>query len=233
MPITAVLFDFAGTLFMPAPAAELVRGAAQELGLRLGETEIEQLAADYERAGIPGGPYPERVPDDLLLAYRERDLSQVNHRRAYIGLLDRVSGPHPGLAAAVYDQVLQPERWRAYRETVEVLTALDQAGIAIALISNIGFDPRPIVRSHGVAMLAERAILSYELGITKPAGEMFAAALAALGTAPEETLMVGDNPAADGAAVALGMRALLLPMTAPGTHHGLDLVCRLVLTARG
>jgi FMN phosphatase YigB (HAD superfamily) len=232
MRLTAVLFDFAGTLFMPAPTVELVAAGAAASGLHLAGDELERLALAYERAGIPGGPYPETVPDALARAYAERDLSPENHRRAYVGLLASVPQPNRHLADAVYDQVLSPQGWRPYADAAAVISTLARDGVRTGLVSNIGFDLRPILEHHGFRPLAQRCTLSYELGVTKPAPEIFRDGLRQLSAQAEETLMVGDKADADGGAVGVGMRALLLPMTPAGTEHGLGLVLE-VLGGRG
>jgi HAD superfamily hydrolase (TIGR01509 family) len=228
--LEAVLFDFAGTLFMPAPPQDMMAAALRELGLRLDREEIDRLAADYARVGIAGGPYPSQVPEALARLYAERDLSSENHRQAYIGLLSDLPGPDARLPETFYDELLRPESWVPYAEAAEVIAALEDRGVVTGLISNVGFDLRPILRAHGFASLAERLTMSYEVGAAKPSPEIFRAALATLATEPAQTLMVGDNAEADDGGLVLGMPTLLLPMTPPGTRHGLELVLRLAGT---
>jgi HAD superfamily hydrolase (TIGR01509 family) len=223
----AVLFDFAGTLFMPAPPEVMMPGALRRLGLAPEPAVAERLARDYARAGIAGGPYPDQVPEALAPLYARRDLSPDDHRRAYIGLMSQVAGP-PGLPEAFYAGLLQPESWVPYADVPAVVATLHAQGIVTGVISNVGFDLRSILRGHGFAALAERLTMSFEVGATKPDPEIFRAALSTLGTRPEETLVVGDNAQADDGGLALGMVTLLLPMTSPGSVHGLELVTRLV-----
>ncbi len=225
--LDAVLFDFAGTLFMPAPPQNMMAAALRELGLSPHREEIERLAADYAQVGIAGGPYPSQVPEALAQLYAERDLSAENHRRAYIGLLSSVPGPDPRLPATFYAELLRPESWVPYAEAAEVVATLEDRGVLTGLISNVGFDLGPILRAHGFASLGRRLTMSYEVGTAKPSPAIFRAALATLATKPEHTLMVGDNAEADDGGLALGMTTLLLPMTPPGSRHGLELVLRL------
>jgi FMN phosphatase YigB (HAD superfamily) len=227
--ITTVLFDFAGTLFCPLSAGEWVTAAARRSGTELSEPETEALAAAYLRVGLPGGPYPASVPEPLRSAYAERDLSRDAHRRAYVGLLSTVPGPSPTFAEALYDEVLLPGSWVPYADTRPVIGALCEAAIRIGVISNVGFDLRPILRHHGAAELADACTLSFEHGVAKPAPAIFRAALDSLGSTPGETLMVGDHAEADGAAADLGCDTLILPMSAPGATHGLQRVVHRVL----
>lgn len=225
--LRAVLFDFAGTMFMPVAPADMMATALARLGLSPGREEIERLASGYAAAGIAGGPYPSHVPGELARLYAERDLSAENHRRAYVGLAATVPGP-PGLPETFYDELLRPESWVPYADAVAVAEALSARGITIGMISNVGFDLRPVLRGHGLAGLAERLTMSFEIGSAKPGAEIFRAALRTLGTTAAETLMVGDNAEADIGGLALGMPTLLLPMTPPGSRHGLAVVDAIV-----
>lgn len=217
----AVLFDFAGTLFMPRAADELVFEGARVLGLELAADDLSQLADDYTAAGVPGGPYPATVPEHLVTLYERRDLSSDNHRATYIGLLSSVNHPHPDLPAAIYERILEPEGWVPYEDAHEVVAELARRGLRVGLISNVGFDVRPILRAHGFEQLARSATLSFEVGVIKPDPRIFRAALAKLGSDVSETLMVGDHPEVDRGAEALGIRTLILPMTPAGGVHGL------------
>jgi HAD superfamily hydrolase (TIGR01493 family) len=230
-PIRAVLFDFAGTLFARADAERDVAFAARSLGVSLSAGECKRLAAQFLAAGIPGGPYPKSVPADAAVLYAERDLAPERHRAAYLALLATVPAP-AGLAAAVYERVLTAEGWVAYSDSYATVRTLIARGIAVALVSNTGFDLRPILREHGMDELAAHASLSFELGVAKPAPAIFEHALADVDAAPDEALMVGDHPAADGGATAIGMRTLILPMSPAGAEQGLARVLDLVISGQ-
>lgn len=224
----AVLFDFAGTLFMPRMANELVLDAAEALGLDLSADDLGRLGDDYTAAGVPGGPYPTTIPDHLASLYEQRDLSTESHRAAYLGLLASVDHPHPDLPAAIYERILEPEGWVPYADAREVVETLERRGLRVGLISNVGFDIRPILRAYGFHQLARSPTLSYELGVIKPARRIFEVALRSLGSDASETLMVGDHPEVDRGGETLGIRTLILPMTSAGGVHGLRQVLRAV-----
>jgi putative hydrolase of the HAD superfamily len=227
--IGAVLFDYAGTLFMTRPGREMVAAAAAG---RLGDDELDALAEAYERAGLPGGVYPDAIPPELAHAYEIRDLGPEQNERAYVGLLEAAGEPWPGFAHAVYRQILDPATWVPYADARRVVDALLADGIACGVVSNIAFDIRPVLRAHGLGALAERCALSFEVGAAKPDRRLFEVALELVGCAPEETLMVGDYEPTDGAAAALGMPVLILPLTPAGSVHGLDAVLRAALPPR-
>jgi HAD superfamily hydrolase (TIGR01509 family) len=227
-PFRAVLFDLAGTVLMPQAAPTWVATAAHATGVTLSADELAALAQRYLDAGLPGGPYPDDVPGEVAALYAVRDLGPDEHRAAYMALLSTVPEPAPGFTAAMYEMVLAAEGWVAYPDAAPTITALRRAGLQVGLISNIGYEVRPILRAHGLGALADCATLSCEHGIMKPDARLFTAALAQLGTEPSETLMVGDHATADTGGVKLGVRTLVLPMTPPGAPHGLDVVRSLV-----
>jgi HAD superfamily hydrolase (TIGR01549 family) len=210
----AVLFDVAGTLAMPEDRARwLLRGA----GLR-----DPALAARLEAVGRPGGPYPADVPEEVAVAYAARDTSPAAHRAGYVGLL--ATACDRAVAEGLYARILVADGWVAYADAAPVLGALRERGLRVGAVSNVGFDLRPVLDGLGLLALLEAVVLSYEVGAVKPDPRIFRAACAALAVAPEDTLMVGDHAEADGGAAAVGMRTLILPMTPPGSVHGLRAV---------
>lgn len=129
----------------------------------------------------------------------------------------RAGGPFPDAVPAHLADL-----WER-RDTLPVLRALRDAGVKVAMVSNIGFDLRPLSAALGLADLVDAYALSYEVGACKPAPEIFRAALSDLGVAPRDALMVGDTPA-DAGAAALGCRCLILPASPPDAVHGLRAV---------
>jgi len=214
VPVRAVLFDFAGTLAMP-----------EERSAWLAACGADAAHGDaLDRAGRPG-PTAATVPAELVEVYAARDHDPDAHRAAYTGLFATVVDP--ALATVLYERTLVVEGWVAYADAVGVLEALRERGIRTAVVSNVGFDSRPILEGLGLSSLLDAVVLSYEVGAIKPEPEIFAAALEAVDVVAGEALMVGDH-AADGGAVALGIRSLLLPYSPPGGVHGLDAVLALV-----
>ena len=88
------------------------------------------------------------------------------------------------------------------------------------MVSNIGFDIRPLFAAWGLADLVDAFVLSYEVGRCKPDPAIFLRACGMLGVDPERALMVGDTPA-DAGAVRAGCAALVLPAADPGGVNGL------------
>ncbi|MEV0013768.1 HAD family hydrolase [Streptomyces tendae] len=203
--MTAVLFDFSGTLFRIESTEAWLRAALDGAGVELAAPELARTAEALQRAGaLPGGAPPLRVPDELAEVWEVRDDSSALHRAAYTGLSRQVPLPRPDLHDALYERHMAPDAWSAYADAAEVLGALRGRGIAVGVVSNIGWDLRPVFRAHGLDRYVDTYVLSYEHGIRKPDPRLFRVACAALGVEPERTLMVGDDRRADGGAAALG-----------------------------
>ena len=209
--MTAVLFDFSGTLFRIESTASWLRAVLDDADITLPEPELVQAAKALEVAGaLPGGANPAQLPEELAEVWRIRDQSAALHRAAYTGLSRQVELPDPGLHDALYDRHKTPAAWTPYPDAAEVLHALCERGIGIAVVSNIGWDLRPVFREHGLDPYVDAYVLSYEHGIQKPDPRLFAVACEALEVDPRQTLMVGDDRRADGGAAALGCRVHLV-----------------------
>ncbi|WP_431931229.1 HAD family hydrolase [Micromonospora sp. RP3T] len=226
-PVEAVLFDFHGTLAQVEEPLAWVRAAAAACGVELDRIKATSLADRLLTAGRAGGPLPARVPPRLAELWADRDLYPHAHRGAYTGLAETVDAGIDGLADALYERVLVPEGWLPYPDTAPVLGALRAAGVKVAVVSNIGFDLRPLFTAWDLDALVDAYALSYEVGRCKPDPGIFLRACGLLGVDPEHTLMVGDTPA-DAGAVAAGCGVLVLPCAEPGRPNGLGAVLDLV-----
>jgi HAD superfamily hydrolase (TIGR01509 family) len=215
-----VLFDFQGTLAQVEDAVTWVREAAHSCGVELDRLRATVLADRLVTAGRAGGPPPYRVPPHLAELYADRDLDSRAHRAAYTGLAQTVDCRVDGLPEALYERLLSPGGWVAYSDAVPTLKALRSAGVPVAVVSNIGFDIRPITEHLGFADLVDAFVLSYEVGRCKPDPAIFLRACGLLRVDPERALMVGDTPA-DAGAVMAGCRALIVPAGSPGAANGI------------
>lgn len=220
MPIRAVLLDFHQTLVHGGDPAEWLRRGwtasgqdgdpADVLGPERAASAATFLSRIWEHAALID-------PDSA------RDTSPERHRAVFLETVARCPGIDASLAQSLYAEM--PGLWQPYDDTLPFLNALRQQGVRTAIVSNIGFDVRPMVRASG--MLIDAVVLSYEVGSVKPDPGIFEHALGLLGTTPEESLMVGDSWRDDAGAAALGIRTLLLPRTS-GSTHGLATVLRLL-----
>jgi len=222
-----VLFDFHGTLAQVEDAVIWVRAAAADCGTVLDIGSATVLADRLVTAGRAGGPLPARIPLHLIELWAERDLYEHAHRAAFTGLAATVDSPIDGLAEALYERMLSPGAWVPYPDAAPTLAALKSGGTRIAVVSNIGFDIRPVLVRHGLDEFVDAYVLSYEIGRCKPDPAIFEYACAKLHVEARQSLMVGDTPA-DAAATAIGCAAYVVAAAGPGEANGLGAVHALV-----
>jgi len=207
----AVLFDWRGTLVV-SPTFE---GWAGEALRRLGRPvdAARDLAARLARAGDElDGP---GVDADATL-----------HRDTYLHVLTGL-GLDDELVTSLYEVESDPARNAFAHDAASTVRRLRDAGLRVAVISDIHMDIRPAFDAAGLDGLIDVFTLSVEQGVQKPDPAMFTRTLSALAVAPDEALMVGDRSRPDGAAVEVGIATLLLPpLTDPAErrlHHVLAL----------
>lgn len=209
-PYDAVLFDFTGTLFWIEDAAAALAGS---LGPGFGHWAARLTAL----GAINGSGTSPLLPQRLRDRWERRDLSREAHRGAHTGLSE-YAGLSAQQAQRLYDRGVSPVAWTPYPDTAEVLRRLDELAVPTALVSNIGWEPRPVLRAYGVEDLLDVLVLSDERGVQKPDPEIFRMACADVGAEPRRTLMVGDNPDTDGAATRIGCAFALVAPVPPGAR---------------
>lgn len=124
----AVLFDFSGTLFRFEARDEWFADLHDQQGRPL---HVDAQAELVRRMTQPVG-LPADIIDDDRIAWEQRDLDPVQHRRAYLAML-RTSGlTVPGQAESLYERVLDPHSWVPFLDTAAVLTALSARRIPVA-----------------------------------------------------------------------------------------------------
>jgi FMN phosphatase YigB (HAD superfamily) len=209
-PIRGVCFDFGDTLFHSPDGATVI----VEAGV------APQVARDlWEKIWRDS-----KTPEALAV---QRDLSPEAHRAGWLGLFEQADVHKPGLSTLLYERVMDHSKWLPYPDTGQVLHELRERGLRIGVVSNVAEDLRPVFVARGWADLIDGYTHSYEHRIEKPDVRIFLAAGKAMGTAPGETLIVGDH-AVDGGAVSAGCVVLLLPGVEPGQPRGLERVLGLV-----
>lgn len=219
--IDAVLFDWGHTLFETGSSVAFLVDLARAAGHRASAHDLE---ACWEAARVRS-----RSAEELA---KGRDLSPELHRACWFALWAELDALVPGAAAALYEHETSAAGWQPYPDTRAVLEGLASRGVPVVVVSDVAFDLRPIFDHYGLRHLAKDFVLSGEHGTIKPDGTLFTIALGLAGVSADRALMVGDNPANDGTAAAVGIRTLLLPVTPPGTPRGLGAVLRLVDHAR-
>jgi HAD superfamily hydrolase (TIGR01509 family) len=211
MPVAeAVLFDYGLTLVtFSYPRDELL--------------EVLERARPWLG---PDAPDPETIMQTVLLPLEDELDSFGDEQVDYLDFYQR-AWRRAGLEVPrdVLYRILDLEQrcWdRAVRlapGALEVLEALRDRGTRTAVCSNAPFPPEMMHRQledNGIAQRLDAAVFSSEVGRRKPAPELYLAALARLGVAPENALYVGDQLVEDYEGPRrLGMQAVLCTALAP------------------
>ncbi|HEV2639800.1 MAG TPA: HAD family hydrolase [Actinocrinis sp.] len=208
---SCVMFDFSGTLFRAEPADTWLAAALASCGLELPEVEQLELRERLASCGIMpalGRGHQLELPPDLHSAWQQRNLDTRAHHEVFTALARRAGLPDPGLAEALYRRHTHPQGWVPYPDVHKTLSELRDRGIPVAVVSNIGWDIRPLFAYREIPV--DVFVLSCEHGIQKPDPRIFEIALQALEREQSEALkalkamMVGDDPHTDGAATGSG-----------------------------
>jgi len=195
----AVLFDFGGTLDADGePAvAQFLRGYRLAGGGR-SDIEFEEIFRESDR----------RVAENSAirgLGFRET-----------VALQSRLLAEHEGIDAEVIARAVEDAVLPIAARNARLLADLRERGVRTAVVSNFTGNLKLCLAELGLAPFMDAVVDSAVVGVRKPEPEIFRIALEQLGVAPEDALMVGDNPYADiRAAAALGMMTCWLALSRP------------------
>ena len=185
--LRAVLFDVDFTVLRPSAlvSAEGYRATGARFGLSLDPGRwdaAERGAAAAVKARRAGRG---NAHDDALY--------EIIAEAIVTGMGGGEPGPVARCAAAIVGEWSRCENFSLYDDVKPCLERLRVAGLAIGLVSNTNRDLGEVLESFSLGELVDRAVTSSEIGLFKPAPEIFAAALEAVGAAAAETIMVGDS----------------------------------------
>ncbi len=216
MSFEAVLFDFSDTLFW-RNGAERLAMLLTERGIVLDVAVLSRVWAEVKRESV--------TPNELA---KRRDSSAEAHRRCWLELLRPFDRFHTGAAEAIYLDQPNPAGWQPFDDTLEVLETLSARGVPIGVVSDIGWDVRPVFEHFGADRFVTTWVLSFEHGTEKPDPLLFELGCRGLGSAPDRTLMVGDSVEKDAGAARAGLTALTLPVHSGSGERGLRSALKLV-----
>ncbi len=190
-----MLLDWRGTLAVGGDDRAWVRDALARLGRDPAQldavlTVVEPLADALDAPGV--------------------DADAELHARTYRHVLT-TAGLDEQLVAASYVVESDLSRNPFAVDVGPTLAALHAAGLAVAVVSDLHVDLRPVFVEAGLDRFIDAYALSFEQGVQKPNPVVFARTLAALGVSARDALMIGDRGGPDGGAVGAGITTLLLP----------------------
>lgn len=221
MDLRAVLFDFSDTLFhirSTERILDLINQKVDPTGPEAGTDTVSRADVESVLAEVRTRS---KSPEELA---KGRDRSPQAHRRCWTELYRPFDRFSPDLAERIYADISSPESWSPYPETVEVINQLHWRGVPIGVVSDIGWDIRSVFQRFELRPHIGAWVLSYEHGLEKPDPRLFNAGCTELGSAPAETLMVGDSVHRDGGGAAAGLTALTLPPYQGSGERGLRVV---------
>ena len=210
--LTAVLFDFDGTLGMYRPShLELYVRAAAEHGVKV---KVEALRAtvdaswrELERRG--GGVAHAQHSGNEPGYGRWR--AQLHRLRLELAGARATAEQLDAIAARIVEQEADPAHFMLYDDTLPALERLYEAGVSAYVVSNHMWRLPEVVAEIGLGPYVHAVITSARVGYRKPHPRLYAAAVAAAGRPPGALLFVGDSYAHDVEGPrAAGMRAVLL-----------------------
>lgn len=199
--IKGLLFDCGGVFQAPLAGEWILSPGYHEILNR-------QLDAD-EMTAFNGfiGDHPDLLPEAQLLKNEEEE--EAAYRAFYAQAFEAagVRITEEQAAAMSRDTVYRDDRNYNYGD---VLTWLSHwhGSYRIGLISDATPSSRRMIHNTGIADYLDSETYSCELGSTKPGGEIFKAALSALGTLAGNTLFIDDSPVNLRAARELGMNCV-------------------------
>jgi putative hydrolase of the HAD superfamily len=193
MAIKGIFFDAAGTLIKPARrVGESYAVFAQKYGITVSSQEI----AERFRVCFPSAP-PLAFPGAPAEAIEELE------RAWWKELVRRVWEPWDRFQRfdEYFDELFtyfaQPKSWAVYPEVTETLSALEERGLVLSVISN--FDSRliAILEGLGLAHWFEHIFISSRVGHAKPDRQIFHTALERHNLKAGDALHVGDSKEKD------------------------------------
>jgi putative hydrolase of the HAD superfamily len=186
LALRAVVFDYGMVLTGPPdPAAH----AALLRITRLDAPRLDSIYWDdrraYDEGKLTGLEFWQKIAREAGLNIKPADLEDLNEWDARMWTTE-----NPAMLA-----------WQL---------ALKQRGLLTAIVSNIGDTVcEHIQRSHSWLSRFDVLVWSYQLCMTKPDPAIFRYVLEKLGTRPEETLFIDDQPVNVEAANAMGMKGVV------------------------
>ncbi len=180
--VSAVIFDFYGTLARWADAE--AAGYTSVFAAFGYEPEREVLDAYFSR--YDGVEHAEHsVSEDAYEAWTRGRLREFA----------RSCGVEEADLEEVVDALRATDQGHMvpFPESAQTLAALRDAGLAVGVCSNWGWELDAYLAQVGLLDLVDAGVTSARAGARKPHPVIYATSLEALGVAPHEVLFVGDS----------------------------------------
>ena len=190
--LEAVTLDAFGTLLALRDPVSALQDALAVRGVERAEEEVRR-AFEVEAAYYVARSHEGR--DAATLALLRRNCAQIFLDAADAGL-DAAEFTEAFLDALVFEEV--PGAAASCR-------SLAEAGLQLAVVSNWDIGLHEHLAKLGLDTLVDVVVTSAEAGAPKPAPAIFELALKRLGASPARAVHIGDAPADEEGAAAIGM----------------------------
>ena len=184
--VSAVIFDFYGTLARSADLGAANGAASYQTIFEAHGYVLDQAVVNDYYSRYDGVEHSEHsISEEAYEAWvrtRLRDLT------GSCGVAD----PHvEGLVDALRDVDQTP--MVAYPESVATISSLREAGLAIGVCSNWGWQLDPFLEQAGLLSLIDVSVTSARAGSRKPHPGIYDIAVSAMGVDVAEIVFVGDS----------------------------------------
>ncbi len=188
----AIFFDGAGTLIhLPKSVGHHYALVGQRVGLTLNAADFDRAFADCWKQMLARPAIEGPREDDDKGWWRELVDQVIDQVAPRTSELDR-----DAFFEAAYSHFAEAGVWELYPDVIEVLSVL-RPRFYLAVVSNFDGRLRMLLEQLRVSQFFSHIFLSSELGADKPDPLIYQRALKLSGTAPNETLHVGDDPVRD------------------------------------
>ena len=210
----AVFFDVDFTLIYPGPRFQAAgyEASCARHGIAVDASRFELAVAGA--AGVLDSA-DQLYDADLYVKYTQR-------------IIELMGGGAPGIdrvAKELYEEWAEHHHFSLYSDVVETLTALDDRGVRIGLISNSHRCLASFQAHFELDGLIAAAVSSPDLGYMKPHPNIFRAALALVDVEPRHAAMVGDSLRHDvDGARRIGMQGVLIARGEVPSNVGADVI---------
>ena len=190
--IRAIVFDVGGTLIYPAdPVGETYARFARPHGVKLA---AETTTSAFRQAMANSAPRPKgTIPtngDD-----------RAWWKQVVLRSLPESAFADPAAFEAFFEEVYlhyaKPEAWGIYPEVIEVLEALRDHAVDLAVLTNWDGRLHTVLDGIGLGEYLGHCFISAELGWEKPDPAIYRHVTDVLGVQPGAVLSVGDDPRND------------------------------------
>lgn len=210
-----LIFDAVGTLIQPNPSVAV---AYQTIASRHGsQLTVEEVGQRFRHAFRQS----EQTSFSTTNGHHwdSNDQIELARWRWIVGEVVPDVRNHELCFDELWDHFARPTSWTCFDDVKPALAALGDAGYRLAIGSNFDSRLHRVCDAWPDLLPIERRFVSSETGYRKPAPQFYQALIAACDCAPDEILMIGDDPEHDvSGPTAAGIQARLIDRrTSSGT----------------